>query len=191
MFECLSCKFVEMRENASDKLFRLGTGDERTTVALEREVAKIPLAYDVLDRLTARKAFDAAPHRLKTFLGDLALEMRGKCAAPRLEESRGEKLGRHLCIRNGLRLKIGARLGNCLTPSHGTPCLLRTQVLTSGRTLARLLYDLTMRFAQHRRIVLEDLAIVCQKSVDLGLDVGRLGVDRTAKSLLCKISHMR
>ena len=180
-----------MRENASDEFFSLGAGNKRAAVALQREVAEIPFAYDILDWLAVRKPRHSTPHRLKPFLWNLLIEMRGKCAAPRLEEPRGEKLGRHLRIRNGLRLKIGARLGNCLTPSHGTPCLLRTQVLTSGRTLARLLYDLAMRFAQHRRIVLEDLAVVCQKSVDLGLDIGRLGVDRTAKSLLCKISHVR
>ena len=180
-----------MREHAGDELFRLGTGNECAAVAFQREVAEIPLAYDILDGLAVRKPRHAAPHRLKPFLGNLLIEMRGKCAAPRLEEPRGEKLGRHLRIRDGLRLQIGTRLGNCLTPSHGTPRLLRTQVLTSGRTLARLLYDLAMRFAQHRRIVLEDLAVVGEKAVDLGFDVGRLGIDRTAKSLLCKISHMR
>lgn len=107
-----------MRENASDELFRLGAGNERTAIALQSEVAKIPLSYDVLDRLAVCETRHSTPHRLETFLGNILLEMRGKCAAPRLEEPRGEKLGRHLRIRDGLRLQIGTRLGYRVTPSH-------------------------------------------------------------------------
>ena len=133
-----------MRENASDEFFRLGTWNERATVALEREAAEIPLAYDVLDRLAVRKPRHSAPHRLEPFLGDFLLEMRGKCAATSLEEPRGEKLGRHLRIRDGLRLEIGARLGYRVTPSHEAYRTFSTILRCASRNTAGL-YLRTLR----------------------------------------------
>ena len=41
---------------------------------------------------------------------------------------------------------------------------------------------------QYFRIVLQDLAVIGKKSVDLNLDIGRLRVDRAAEALLRQLA---
>ena len=91
-----------MRQHTRDELFRLRTRNQRAPVALEREVAKVPLADDILHRLALHKPRHAAAHSLEELLADLLFEMRGKCAAPCLEQSCREKLGGDCGIRHAL-----------------------------------------------------------------------------------------
>ena len=44
---------------------------------------------------------------------------------------------------------------------------------------------------QNGGVILENLAVVCKKPVDLDLHIGRLRVDRTGESRLCEIAELR
>ena len=101
-------RFQEIQD-ARHQLLRLGTRNERTAIALQRQTAEIPFAQDILDRFAGGQARHATAHRLQIALRRNFVQMRQKKPAPALQQARRQQLCGHRRIGDTLSLQIGDR----------------------------------------------------------------------------------